>query len=114
MAFGTRVRFDEVREDIFSGVTANFTPLGSPTTDNGRILILNSSLDEPIYISFDGSTNQIRMFPTSVKIFQFCANEVRDDGLFLAIQTQISIKAVSTLPTTGAVWAEIIYGEGGK
>ena len=51
---------------------------------------------------------------TSVKIFQFCANEVRDDGLFLAIQTQISIKAVSTLPTTGAVWAEIIYGEGGK
>lgn len=114
MTFGTRIIFDELREVIFAAVTANFTPLGAPTIDVGRILILTSTLDQPVYISFDEITNHIRMFQNSIKTFDFCSNKVRNDGLFLSVKTQISVKAVSTLPTTGTIWAEIVSAAGGK
>ena len=114
MTFGTRVKFDDIREKVFTSITSIFTDVGGALTENARILTLNSSLDEPIYISTDGSSIHLRLEPNTTKIFDFCSNKVRNDGLFLATKTQISVKAVNVLPTTGAVWAELVNGEGAQ
>lgn len=114
MAYGTRVRFDPVREKAASSITGTYTTLGIPFTDHVRLLDLSNSSTQEIYISFDGINDHLRMEQNSFKLFDLSANKIRDDGLFLASGTQMFVKFVGTTSITGAVWAEVMYGEGGK
>lgn len=113
MAYGTRVAFEAVREIAFGSISGTYATLGTPLLDHGRLLGLNNSTNADVYISFNGSTNHLRMAANSFKLYDFSTNKVRDDGLFIAIGTQIYVKEVSGAPTSGTVWAEIMYGEGG-
>jgi hypothetical protein len=114
MAFGTRVAFDPVRELAFGSVSGTYAALGTPTSDNVRLISFSNSTNEDVYISFNGVTNHLRLVPNSFKLLDLSANKVRDDGLFIAVQTQIYVKYVSSLGTSGNVWAEVMYAEGGK
>jgi hypothetical protein len=40
-------------------------------------------------------------------------NKVKDDGLFLDVGTIFYVKEVSVTPTSGDVWIEILYADGG-
>lgn len=114
MAFGTRVSFEAVRELGFGALSASYAALGVPLVDNTRLLTLQNSTNVPMYISFDGTTNHLRMAQNSFKLLDLSANKIRDDGLFLASGTQIYVKEVSASSTEGAVWAEVMYASGGK
>ncbi len=114
MTFGIRVKFEEIREKLFSDITDTFIPLGIAISSKARILSLNTSLDEPVYISLGVPAIHVRLEPNTTKIFNFCSNKARNECLVLAAKTQIFVKAVSTLPTTGAVWAEFVNGEGAQ
>jgi hypothetical protein len=114
MAFGTRIRFDQVRELPFTSVLATYTPIGTPLTDHARLIMFNNGLDQSVYISFDGSTNHLRLAPNSFQLFDLSANKIRDDGLFMAAGTQIYCKEVSATVLSGTLWIEVMYGEGGK
>lgn len=114
MAFGTRVTFDAVRELDAASISGTYAAVGTPTTGHVRLLSINSSAPEDVYISFDGSTDHLRMSSNSFKLLDLSANRVRDDGLFIAVGTQIYVKFVSTTSVIGTVWAEIMYAEGGK
>lgn len=114
MAFGTRVAFDAVRELAFGSISGTYAALGTPTSDNARLLSISNSTNADVYISFDGTTNHLRLVANSFKLFDLSANKIRDDGLFIAIGTQIYVRQVSGAPTNGAVWAEIMSAEGGK
>ena len=113
MAFGTRVIFEVVREKDFGDITNSFTPLGTPLVEHVRLLSLNNSSNQEVYISFDGVTNHLRMTQNSFKLFDLSSNKVRDDGLFIGVGTQIYVKFVSTLGVSGSVWAEAMAAEGG-
>lgn len=114
MAYGTRVSFDAIRELAFGSVTGTYAALGVPTADHVRLITLQNQTNEQIYISFDGTTNHLRLASNSFKLLDLSANKVRDDGLFIASGTQIYVKYVSTLGASGSVWAEIMSAEGGK
>jgi len=114
MAYGTRVIFEAVRELAASALSGSYVALGVPTTGHVRLLSINNSAAEEIYVSFDGTTDHLRLSGNSFKLLDLSANKVRDDGLFIPIGTQISIRFVSTTTVTGAVWAEIMDAEGGK
>jgi len=114
MAFGTRVIFDAVREVDAASITGSYTSLGSPFTDHVRLIDLNNTTDQEVYISFDGTTDHLRFAENSFKLFDLSANKIRDDGLFLPVGTQLFVKYVSTTTPNGAFWVEIMYGEGGK
>lgn len=114
MAFGTRVAFDTVRELAFGSITGTYTALGTPLTDNTRLISLQNQTDQQIYISFDGVNDHLRMAQNSFKLLDLSANKVRDDGLFIANGTQIYIKFVSTLGSEGNFWAEAMHADGGK
>lgn len=114
MAYGTKVAFEAVREAAFGAITANYTAVGSATSDYVRIMAINNSTNEEVYISFDGTTNHLRLAANSFKLFDFTASSVHDDGFFLSNRTIFYVKHLGVAPTSGSVWIEVIVGEGGK
>ena len=114
MAFGTRVAFEPVRELAGSSIIGAYSTLGTPLADHSRIITLNNSTGQQVYISFNGTDDHLRMATNSFKLLDLSANKIRDDGLFLAVGTQIFVRYVSTTSVTGDVWAEVMVAEGGK
>lgn len=113
MAYGTRVAFDAVREIAAVGIGAAYTAVGTSTSDYGRQIRIVSTLDEEVYISFDGTTDNLRMAEGSFILLDFVTNEVMNDGFFLHVGTTFYVKRVSAAPTTGSLWIEVIYAQGG-
>lgn len=114
MAYGTRVKFEAVREIDFGDVSGTYAAVGTPLTDHVRIIDFNNGMDQQLYISFDGVTDHLRIATNSFKLLDLSANKIRDDGLFLPIGTQIYVKEVSASVSAGSFWIEVMYGEGGK
>jgi len=108
MAYGRRVQFEAVREAAFGAIGAAYAALGAVLTDNARIISITNSTDAEVYISFDGVNNHIRLAANSFKIFDLTANKVRDDGYFIATNTQIYQMRVAGAPTVGSLWVEVI------
>lgn len=113
MAYGRRVDFEAIREVAFGSVGAAYAAVGSALADNARIVGFNNGTNADIYVSFDGSTDHLRVAANSFKLFDFTANKVREDGYFLANQTQIYQKRVSGAPTSGTFWVEVVVAAGG-
>jgi len=114
MAFGTRVVFAPIRELDGASITGSYVALGTPLADHGRIITLTNATGQQIYISFNGIDDNLRLASNSFKLLDLSTNKIREDGLFLAVGTQIFVRYVSTTSITGALWAEIMSGEGGK
>lgn len=112
MVYGTRVGFEPIRESAFGAITGSFTALGVPTTEYVRLISLNNTTNADVYVSFDGVTNHLRLPATSFQLFDLSSNKIRDDGLFIAVGTQIYVKYVSTLGSTGAFFVECMHAEG--
>ena len=113
MAYGTRVSYEAIREVAAAGVGAAYGAVGTATTDHTRILRIVSSLDAEVYVSFDGTTDHIRMAGNSFVLYDYSTNKIHDDGLFLSQGTTIYVKRVSGAPTTGSLWIEVVYATGG-
>jgi len=113
MAFGTRVRFEAVREAAFGAITGSFTAVGTGLTDHSRIVTFNNGTNTELYVSFDGTTNNLRIAANSFKLFDFCSDKVSDDGFFVDLGTIFYVKAVGALPASGSFWIEVCYAAGG-
>ena len=113
MAYGTRATFDAVRELAFGSVGASYTAVGSALSDHARIVCMNNSTNEDVYISVDGTTNNFRLAANSFRLIDFSSNKIRDDGLFVSIGTVFYAKRVSGAPTSGTVWIEVTFATGG-
>lgn len=113
MAFGTKVRAEAVREAAFGSIGAAYAALGSALSDHCRIFSVFNSTDVDVYISFDGTTNHLRVASGTGQVYDLTANKVRDDGFFVPVGTVVYQKRVSGAPTTGAVWAQVVYADGG-
>lgn len=114
MAFGTRVNIDAIREIDFGDVSGSYAAVGTPFGDHVRIISFNNSMDEELYISLDGVTDQLRIVSNGFKLLDFSANKIRDDGLFIEVGTQIYVKEVSASVSEGSFWVEVYSATGGK
>lgn len=113
MAYGTKVAFEPIREIAFGGIGAAYSVFGGVTGDYTRLISFSNNTDAAVYISFDGINDHLRLVPNSFKLLDLTANTVHDDGFFIGKNTQIYIKRVAGAPTSGDVWAEVMYGAGG-
>lgn len=113
MAFGTRVRFEPVREIAFDAISGTFAAVGTGTTDHSRIVTFNNGTDKEIYVSFNGIQNHLRVAANSFKLFDFTSDRVQDDGFFVDLGTIFYVKSVSAVPTLGTFWIEVCYAAGG-
>ena len=103
MAYGTRVKFADVRELDFGDISSSYAALGTPLAEHVRLLRIVSTFDEHIYISFNGSDDHIRLANGSFILLDLSSNRVRDDGLFLPVGTQLYVKSVGSDPTSGSI-----------
>lgn len=113
MAYGTRAQFDTVREVAFGSIGAAYGAVGSALTDHARILRFVNQTDAQVYISLDGSSDQIRMAANSFFIVDCATNRIRDDGLFVPVGTIFYAKRAAGAPTSGSLWIEVVSGAGG-
>lgn len=114
MAYGTRVTFEPVRELAAASIGAAYVKIGTPTIAHTRIVRIVNSTNADVYVSVDGVTNDLRVAASSFVLYDFSANLVQDDGLFLQQGTQFWVKETSAgAPSTGEVWIEVIYASGG-
>lgn len=113
MAFGTRAKFDAVREVAFGGISAVYAVVGGPLTDHARIIRFVNSTNAEVYITTDTTENELRLAASSFVLFDFSTNRIQNDGLFVHVGTQFYVKQVSGAPGSGGVWIEVISAEGG-
>jgi hypothetical protein len=113
MAYGTRASFETIREVAFGGIGAAYAAVGTALTDHARLVRFVNTTDVEVYISFDAATDQIRLAINSFYILDLAANKVKDDGLFLPLGTVIYQKRVSGAPSSGSLWIEVLYAQGG-
>lgn len=113
MAFGTKVRFEAVRELAFGGITGTYAAVGTALTDHARLVTITNSTDVEMYISLNGTTDHLRLASNSFKLYDFSANKIRDDGLFVPVGTIFYVRDVAAAAASGAVWIEVMYATGG-
>lgn len=113
MAYGTRVRFEELRELPFGSIVAGYTAVGGATNDHTRLVTFNNTTDTDLYVSTNGVTNHLRIASGSGKVLDLTTNKVRDDGLFVDQGTVFYAKRASGAPSTGLIWIEVMYADGG-
>jgi len=113
MAFGTRVRFEELREVAFGGIGAAYAAVGGSTSDHTRLVAFYNATDKDVYISLNGVTNHLRIASGSGQVLDLTANKVRDDGLFVDLGTVFYVKRASGAPTSGTLWIQVMYANGG-
>lgn len=114
MSFGSRVTFEPIRELAFGSIGASYSAVGTLTVDYTRLVRFVNSTDVEVYISLDGSTNNIRLASGSFMLLDFTTNQVDEAGFFVAKGTVFYVKRVSGAPSSGSVWIEVVYGVGGS
>ncbi len=113
MAFGTRVRFDELRQLAFGSIGAAYAAVGAATSDHTRLFTIHNSTDVDLYVSLDGVTTHLRLFSGEARVLDLTANRVQNDGLFLSSGTIFWVKEVGAAPSSGSIWIEVMYADGG-
>ena len=114
MAYPTKVAFEIIRSINFTAVSDAFATVGTPFENPCRMIKLVSTMDELLYVSFDGINPVEVMPPNSFVIWDFSSNKIRDDGLFMEKGSQISIVAPLDLPTEGRFFVTAVYAKGGS
>ncbi len=113
MAFGTRVLFTPIGEVAFGSLTGTYQALGAPVVAHPHIIKFTNTTNVDVYISENAVANHLRIPAGGFALFDFTANKVRDDGLFVQQGTQFYVKQQTTGASQGAVWIEVISALGG-
>lgn len=114
MAFGTKAKFETLRELAFGSIGAAYTPVGDMTEDFTRQVSIYNSTDVDLYFSTDKDTNMVRVAAGTGQVHDVTANKVTDDGLFFRKGTQFYVKQTAAgAPSSGNVWIQVIAADGG-
>ena len=108
-----KAQLEALRSLAFGSISGTYASVGTPLADHVRIISFNNSCDQDLYITLDGINDNLRIAANSFKLFDLSSNKVKDDGLFLAVGTQISVKEVSASVSSGTFWVEVLFAEGG-
>lgn len=106
--------FDTLRTVAFGSITNSYAVLGSALTKNFRVLRIVNNTNGDMFLSTDGTNNQIFVPAGSFVLYDLSTNSqniAQSDGLSLKIGTQFYVK-YSTAPTSGAIYIEGIYTMG--
>jgi len=110
MSFTNRATVDALRTLDYGSITSSYTALGSALSYQARIICFTNTTDEDVFLSTDGSTDQLIVPAGSFKLFDITTNHrpVNMDDFCFGIGTQWYVKYASA-PTSGAVYIEIVY-----
>jgi hypothetical protein len=107
-------RADAILSVANGSITNSYTTLGSPLTHNWRYFKITNNTDGDMFISFDGTTNNLFVPAYSFTLYDIATNAGPPnviDNLLLGLGTQFYIK-YSSAPTTGSLYIEGWYARG--
>ena len=107
-------KFDTLRTKGFAAITGSYTTVGSPIAFNFRLFDLTNNTDGDLFISFDGTHDNMFLPAASMKVRDLSTNSPpikTSDNFVLAIGTQIYVR-YNTAPTAGDLWVEGSYATG--
>lgn len=108
------VRFDSLRVLAFGGISASYAPVGAALANNWRIFCITNNTNGDLFISADGSTDNLFIPANSFRLYDCSANAesvMQTDDFALQIGTQFYARQ-STAPTSGSLYIEGIYAKG--
>lgn len=108
------VRFDALRTKAFGAITNAYTTLGTALTRNWRMFKITNNTDGDLFISLDGTTDNMFVPANSFTLWDLSTNalNVQDSDWFvMQLSSQFYVK-YSTAPTAGDVWIEAVYSSG--
>ena len=108
MAYKSRAIFDTLRSVAFGSITASYTVVGVPLTNQAVIISFINDTNANLYISLNGTSDQIYIPNNTAMIIDVHTNQP-GDGLFIASGTQIWAKHDGSAPTTGLLAMQTIY-----
>jgi len=89
-------------------IVAGYTKIGTPFSDQIRVVYITNLTDAALMFSFTGNTNHIVLPAQGFILLDITANKVDSGGLFLPENTQMYVKQVA-VPTTGSVYISSFY-----
>jgi len=101
---------EEVRTLAFGSIVAGYTAIGTPLENPARIFFLQNLTDETLMFSFDGVTDHLPLSLGGYILIDVTANKALSSGFYIAKGKQIYVKRVG-VPTSGAVYLSVFYGE---
>ncbi len=112
MSFTTQAKVDAIRSVAYSSITGSYVALGTPLGFPARIICFTNTSDEDVFLSTNGTTDQILVPAGSFKLFDITTNHrpVNHDDFCFAIGTQFYVKYASA-PSKGAVYIEVMYAQ---
>ena len=108
MADSSRIAFEAINELAFGGISSSYALIGT-TTQPARIFSITNSTNENMYISFDGSTDHLKILPNGFKLYDLNTNHGQESRLELSKNTSVYVKDDGTGATVGSVFFEVIY-----
>lgn len=107
-------RADSIRTLAFGGISGSYAAVGSAIAYNWRIFRITNGTNGDLFISFDGSTDNLFLPASSYVLYDLSTNAApisESDNFVLAVGTQFYAKQ-STAPTSGSVYIEGFYARG--
>ena len=96
----------------FGTITGSYTLMGS-IDQVGRIICFDNATDAAVFLSFNGTDDNLYVGAGSFKLFDFQANKAGNDTFYpLSKNSPVYIKYVSGAPTQGAVYYQLVYAKG--
>lgn len=104
-------RFDQIRSLGFGSISASYAALGIPLGHASRVFRISNSTNGDVFISVDAVNNNFFLPAGSFVLYDIASDDDPDDRFRVSKGTQFYVKQ-STAPTAGAVYLEVIYGQG--
>lgn len=105
------VKFDVVRSIVFSSIGVSYTAIGTPLTQNWRIIKVTSTLDFDVLVSLDAVNDNMFIPAGGFTLYDFSTNEpsiAANDNMVIGKGTQFYVKTLGAL-TYGVLYIEGVY-----
>lgn len=110
MSNSQSVSFEPLRSLAYGSISSSYTAIGTPTTHESRMYIIDNDTDGDLIFSFDGVTDQLFVAAGAFKLFDFNTNKfLVDQKWVLPINTQIYVR-YSSAPAKNSVYVMALYG----
>lgn len=110
IATPSRAAFDVAQELSHTGIGSSFAVIGSPINFAAQALIITSSLDKPVWISTDGTTNNLLVLNATCFPVDVSGNKQAAGRLAFPAGTQFYAKqGPEGAPSSGEISISIIY-----
>lgn len=105
------VRFDAIRSVANGSITGSYAAFGSAFGHAMRILHFANGTNADVFISFDGTTDNLIVPAGGFVLYDFTSDEDPAEQFRVQNGTQVYLK-YSSSPSSGTIYLISIYGKG--